>query len=76
MSRRARDRIGQRVQGSLFGSLSASLLPSSLRSLFGSLLAGRRSPAIADGHAGSAAITDGEISINLNLPRPGGLHGA
>ena len=61
---------------SRFGSLDGSLSPSLLRSLCGSLPDPCRAPQTAENEGECGKVSGGEISITINLPRPGGRRGA
>ena len=61
--------------GARIGSLDGSLSPSLMRSLYGSLPDPHESGQIAGRHKECAQVSAGEISITINLPRPGGRRG-
>ena len=76
MSLRPLEHSCGRLGGSRIGSLAGSLSPSLLRSLCGSLPDPHQPGQIAGRHGRSAHVSGGEISITINLSRPGGRRGA
>ena len=76
VTRRMGSRSRGRLKGSLLESLSGSLFASFPASLSRSLPARRRLAGIADAPGRSGGMAGGEISIKINLSRPGGRCGA